>query len=145
MPEGLTAVGEHARNTGRDERERRERWITISESVLRSLVTLAAAWSGFSAAKWSTHSSVTLAKASADRAKSNRALLTAMELRNLDSTFLNAWLNAYAAGDQAVIAISERRFRPEFRVAFDAWRATEPETRVRTESATLADTAGSDE
>ena len=51
-----------------------------------------------------------------------------MELRNLDSTLFNAWLNAYAAGDQAVIAISERRFRPEFRVAFEAWRATKPET-----------------
>jgi hypothetical protein len=108
--------------------ERRERWITISEALLLSLVTLAAVWSGDTAAKSSTHSSVTLAKASADRAKSNRALLTAMDVRNLDSTFFNAWLNAYAAGDQAVTAISERRFRPEFRVAFEAWRATKPET-----------------
>jgi hypothetical protein len=132
MPEGLTAVGEHARHTGSDgEHERRERWITISEAVLLSLVTLAAAWSGYSAAKWSTHSSVTLAKASADRAKSNRAFLTAMELRNLDSTFFNAWLNAYAAGNQTVIAISERRFRPEFRVAFEAWRRSKPETNRR--------------
>lgn len=132
MPEGLTAVGEHARHTGSDgEHERRERWITISEAVLLSLVTLAAAWSGYSAAKWSTHSSVTLAKASADRAKSNRAFLTAMEIRNLDSTFFNAWLNAYAAGNQTVIAISERRFRPEFRVAFEAWRRSKPETNRR--------------
>ena len=129
MAEGLTAVGAHATNGGRDEeRERRERWITIAEAVLLSLVTLAAAWSGYSAAKWSTHSSVTLAKASADRAKSNRAFLTAMEVRNLDSTFFNAWLNAYTTGNDRAIAISERRFRPEFRVAFEAWRATKPET-----------------
>jgi hypothetical protein len=26
------------------------------------------------------------------------------------------------------MTIAERRFRPEFRVAFDAWRATKPET-----------------
>jgi hypothetical protein len=26
------------------------------------------------------------------------------------------------------MALAERRFRPEFRVAFDAWRATHPET-----------------
>ena len=119
MAEAFTAVGEPA--------ERSARWITISEAVLLSLVTLAAAWSGYTAARWSTHSSVTLAKASADRAKSNRAFLTAMEVRNLDSTFFNAWLSAYASGDDRAIAISERRFRPEFRVAFAAWRATKPE------------------
>lgn len=129
MPERLTAVGEDTSHASPDrERERRDHWITISEAVLLSLVTLAAAWSGYSAAKWSTHSSVTLAKASVDRAKSNRAFLTAMEVRNLDSTFFNAWLNAYAAGNDGAIAISERRFRPEFRVAFEAWRATKPET-----------------
>jgi hypothetical protein len=135
MPEGRTAVDEHPSHAGPDRgaghdgaRERPEHWITISEAVLLSLVTLAAAWSGYSAAKWSTHSSVTLAKASAERAKSNRAFLTAMELRNLDSTFFNAWLNAYGAGNDRVMAISERRFRPAFRVAFNAWRATKPET-----------------
>src|SRR5262245_23143446 len=137
MPEGLSAVeagkevGEHAEHAGRHtEGDQRERWITIAEAVLLSLVTLAAAWSGYSAAKWSTHSSVTLATASADRAKSNRAYLTAMELRNLDSTFFNAWLNAFALGNDKVMALTERRFRPEFRVAFDAWRATKPETNL---------------
>ena len=137
MPEGLSPVevgkevGEHAKHSGRHaEHEERERWITIAEAILLSLVTLAAAWSGYSAAKWSTHSSVTLAKASADRSESNRAYLRAMELRNLDSTFFNAWLNAFALGNEKVKALTERRFRPEFRVAFDAWRATKPETNL---------------
>jgi hypothetical protein len=129
VAEGLTAAGGRSKHAiSEPEHERREHLITISEAVLLSLVTLAAAWSGYSAAKWSTHSSVTLAKASADRAKSNRAYLTALEVRNLDSTFFNAWLNAYASGNARVIALSERRFRPDFRVAFEAWRATKPET-----------------
>jgi hypothetical protein len=125
------ALGEHATHSKSGDREQRGRWISISEAVLLSLVTLAAAWSGYAAAKWSTESSVTLAKASAERAKSNRAFLAAMETRNLDSTFFNAWLNAYAAGSTRGMAISERRFRPEFRVAFEAWRATKPETNTR--------------
>jgi hypothetical protein len=29
------------------------------------------------------------------------------------------------------MALAERRFRPEFRIAFDAWRATDPESNVR--------------
>ena len=97
MPEGLMALGEHATHSKVVARDQRGRWISISEAVLLSLVTLAAAWSGYAAAKWSTESSVTLAKASAERAKSNRAFPTALETRNLDSTFFNAWLNAYAA------------------------------------------------
>ena len=135
MPEGLSAaevgkeVSEHAKHTAEHPvHERRDRILSISEAILLSLVTLAAAWSGFSAAKWSTDSSVTLAKASADRAKANRAYLTAAELRNLDSTFFNAWFNASAVGNKTFERIAERRFRPAFRVAFDAWRATKPET-----------------
>src|SRR5262245_18022440 len=135
MAEGLSGVeagkevGEHGKHAAaHGELDQHDRRITIAEAVLLSLVTLAAAWSGYSAAKWSTDSSVTLAKASADRAKSNRAYLTAVELRSLDSTFFNAWLNAYAVGNRKVMALTERRFRPEFHTAFLAWRATKPET-----------------
>jgi hypothetical protein len=39
-----------------------------------------------------------------------------------------AGFDAYVAGNQDAMAIAERRFRPEFAVAFDAWRATNPET-----------------
>jgi hypothetical protein len=134
MPEGLSAteVGketvEHASHAHAGSHERRDRLISISEAVLLSLVTLAAAYSGFAAAKWSTDSSVTLAKASADRAKANRADLDAREVRNLDSVFFNAWLGALSTGNEELMRIAERRFRPGFRVAFDAWRATNPET-----------------
>jgi hypothetical protein len=133
MPEGLSAaevgkeVAEHAKHSQRHS-ERRDRLVTIAEAVLLSLVTLAAAWSGYSAAKWSTESSVTLARASADRAKANRADLDARETRNLDSVFFNAWLGAFAIGNEELMRITERRFRPGFQVAFDAWRATNPET-----------------
>jgi hypothetical protein len=51
-----------------------------------------------------------------------------MELRNFDSSTFNAWFSAYTAGNEQAMRIAERRFRPQFRVAFDAWRATNPET-----------------
>jgi hypothetical protein len=135
MPEGLSAaeagkeVAEHAKHAAEHPvHERRDRLLSISEAVLLSLVTLAAAWSGYSAAKWSTESSVTLAKASAARAEANRAYATAAELRNLDSTFFNAWFTASAIGNKTLERVAERRFRPAFRVAFEAWRATKPDT-----------------
>src|SRR5262249_20457035 len=48
--------------------------------------------------------------------------------RNFDSSTFEAWFAAYTAGNKQAMVIAERRFRPEFRVAFDAWRATHPET-----------------
>jgi hypothetical protein len=132
MPEGLSAgevgkeVAEHAKHS--EHSTRHDRSVSIAEAVLLSLVTLAVAWSGYSAAKWSTESSVSLAGASAARSKANRANLDAMELRNFDASTFNAWFSAYAADDEELMQLAERRFRPEFRIAFDAWRATNPET-----------------
>ena len=60
--------------------------------------------------------------------KANRANLEAMELRNFDSSTFEAWFSAYTARNAQAMTIAERRFRPEFHVAFDAWRATKPET-----------------
>ena len=51
-----------------------------------------------------------------------------MELRNFDSSTFQTWFAAFLQGDAADEAVAIRRFRPEFKVAFDAWRATNPET-----------------
>ncbi len=133
MPEGLSAtevgkeIGHHSKR-GDHERDRRDNLITIAEAVLLSVVALLAAWSGYAAAKWSTESRVQLAEASTLRVEANRADGDAEELRNFDSSTFEAWFAAYIAGNRAAMRIAERRFRPEFRVAFDAWRATKPET-----------------
>jgi hypothetical protein len=135
MPEGLSteeigseiaaAAGEEsAQESGR----RRDRLLSIAEAALLSIVALTAAWSGFAAAKWSTESSVLLAESSTARTQANRADAEAAETRNLDSSTFEAWFTAYVLDDEGAMRIAERRFRPEFRVAFDAWRATDPET-----------------
>jgi hypothetical protein len=121
-------IAEHAKQQAQ---ERRERMLSIAEAVLLSLVALLAAWSGYAAAKWSTESRVSLAESSTARAKANRANLEAMELRNFDSSTFEAWFAAYTAGNEQAMELAERRFRPQFRVAFDAWRATRPETNPR--------------
>jgi hypothetical protein len=96
--------------------------------VILSIVAIVAAWSGFSAAKWSTESSLELAKAATTRAQANRAFQEALTLRVGDSTTFNAWFGAYVNGNRRAATVAERRFRPEYRVAFDAWMATHPFT-----------------
>ena len=135
MPEGLSAhevgkeIAEHAESKGKDHaQERRDRLVSIAEAVLLSIVALMAAWSGYAAAKWSTESRVGLAAASTARTKASRANLQAIDLRNFDSSTFEAWFSAYTAHNKQAMALAEHRFRPAFRVAFDAWRATKPES-----------------
>ncbi len=84
MPEGLSAsevgkeIGEHSEHGA--EPSGPGRALSITEAVLLSLVAILAAWSGFSAAKWGTESSLKLAKASATRTKANRAFQEALSL-----------------------------------------------------------------
>ena len=51
---------------------------------------------------------------------------SALSTRNFDSSTFNAWFTAFTLDDPQKQAIAERRFRPEFKVAFDAWMATDP-------------------
>ena len=113
---------EHGEATGRDRR------ITIIEALLLAVVAVLAAWSGYAAAKWGTEAQLTLARAAAARTEASRANLTAMESRNFDASTFNAWFSAYTSGNEAAMTVAERRFRPEFKVAFDAWMATNPFT-----------------
>jgi hypothetical protein len=131
MAEGLSAsevgkeLGEHARHS-KPASQRHDRILSITEAVLLSLVAVLAAYSGYAAAKWSTESSVSLARASASRAKGSRADLEALQIRTLDSVSFNAWFAGFSAGNTNAERIAEKRFRPGYRPAFKAWLATDP-------------------
>ena len=134
MSEGLSAehVGQeiagHAKHGGGQTFDRRDRTLSIAEAVLLSVVALLAAYSGYAAAKWTTEQRVDLAASSGARSDANRANLQAMSLRNFDSSTFEAWFAAYTAHNKQAMALAERRFRPQFKVAFDAWQRTHPET-----------------
>jgi hypothetical protein len=107
---------------------RHEQSIEVVEAVLLSIVTIVAAWSGYSAAKWHTRSSLELAKASATRTKANRSFQGALIFRAQDAADFNAWFSAHLDGDEAGERGAEKRFRPEYDAAFRAWLATRPFT-----------------
>ena len=134
MPEGLSAseVGRdivaHAKHGGASDQGQPDRLVSILEAVLLSIVTIVAAWSGYSAAKWNTESSLKLAEATATRTEANRGFQKALTLRVGDATMFYTWFTAYIADDENDMRVAEKRFRPEYRVAFEAWLATDPFT-----------------
>ena len=106
--------------------DRHSRIIQICEALLLALVTITAAWAGYSAARWSTASRVDIAESSTLRNLATRDDLAAISLRNFDASTFNAWFIAFTLNSPQKEAIAVRRFRPAFRVAFNAWMATDP-------------------
>jgi len=124
---GEKAHGEAGEGDGHAEgRDRHSRIVQICEAVLLALVTIAAAWAGYSASRWATASRVDLAQSSTLRNLATRADLEAISLRNFDAATFNAWFTAFTLNSPQKEAIAVRRFRPAFRVAFNAWMATDP-------------------
>jgi hypothetical protein len=136
MPEGLSPIEAgkqlHEHNAAPHEpapstaSDRHSRIVQIGEALLLSLVTIAAAWSGYAAAKWGTESRIEIARSATLRNLASRADLAALSTRNFDSSTFSAWFTAFTLDDPQKQAIAARRFRPEFKVAFDAWMATDP-------------------
>jgi hypothetical protein len=105
---------------------RSERLLELGAVLLLSLTTLATAWSGYQAARWSGEQSQHYARASATRSKAQQQSTTAGQLRIDDLLYFNGWLDARRSGNAALAEIYRRRFRPAFVPAFDAWLAQKP-------------------
>ena len=106
--------------------DRHSRILQICEAALLALVTITAAWAGYSAAKWSTASRVDIARASTLGNLATRDDLAAISLRDFDASTFNAWFIAFTLNSPQKEAIAVHRFRPQFLVAFNAWMATDP-------------------
>jgi hypothetical protein len=141
MPEGLSPgevgkeISQHRAEAEKEEKEGsaaedqgRDRVLTIIEAVLLAVVAVLAAWSGFASAKWSTQSSLDLARASTARTVANREAYLAADLKNFDALTFNAWFTAYVVGNKTAMRVAEERFRTPFLIAFNAWLATHPFT-----------------
>ena len=98
----------------------------IGEAALLALVTITAAWAGYAAARWGTASRVDIARSTTLRSLATRADLSALSTRNFDSSTFNAWFTAFTLNNPRKEAVAVHRFRPQFRVAFNAWLATNP-------------------
>jgi hypothetical protein len=136
VPEGLSTgevdkqIAEHREQAnegdGKHETARHERLVSIIEAALLSIVALMAAWSGYSAAKWGTESSLSLAKASAFRSKWSLAEIQTTQTRTLDSVSFNAAEGAFLSHNVKLFALDLRRMRPGYRPAVMAWLALHP-------------------
>src|ERR1700735_2802213 len=100
--------------------------LEIVEALILAIVAITTAWSGYQAALWTGHQSELYGQASKLRVQAEGAATYANQERLYNSSTVVEWLKAEAHGDKKLADLFERRFLPEFRPAFDAWRKTDP-------------------
>jgi len=131
MPESTSNVefahriheqGHHGGPHGRAE------WLELGEAIVLAAVAVLTAWSGYQAARWDARSAAFYAKAS-----STAAAAAAQEQHTLagqdhlyDIWTFNSWMAAKSGRDEALAGIFEKRFRPEYAMAYAAWIRTDP-------------------
>jgi hypothetical protein len=101
-------------------------WVGIAEAILLSIVAIATAWSGYQAAKWDALSARKYAQVERITVMSQEKSTLAGQDRLYDIITFNGWVAAKTAGNAKLVAYYERRFRPEYKVAFDAWMKLDP-------------------
>ena len=126
MPEHVHVHAPHELAEVHPTTSTRERWLEIAAALMLSLATLGIAWSGYQAAKWSGLQARRYTQASTARSLANQAATLAAQDRTQDLLNFNRWLEVTTSGDTQLADLYQRRFREEFRPAFDRWLDSDP-------------------
>ncbi|HXY07300.1 MAG TPA: hypothetical protein VEI52_05530 [Terriglobales bacterium] len=100
--------------------------LEIVEAIVLAVVAIATAWSGYQAALWTGHEEELYGEASRLRVQAEGTATTANQERVYNAAVVVEWLKAEARGENKLAALFERRFLPEFRPAFEAWKKIDP-------------------
>ena len=101
-------------------------WLEIASVIMLAIVAIATPWNSYQAARWSSLAGIRYGQASARRLESTRASTTAGQQSLVDVSLFTNWINAYASENDKLIQFYQKRFRDEFKPAFEAWMATDP-------------------
>jgi hypothetical protein len=122
-PEIAHAIGHHH---GKTKAEKHAERIEILEAILLAVVAVATAWSGYQTGRWDGRQAHLYGLANKEHAGQNRAAALSGQQRLYDTSTFGFWLQEASVGHREAAALFERRFRPEYGVAFDAWIKTDP-------------------
>src|SRR5436305_9544997 len=115
-------LGEHANHS----QSTASHLLEIAEAIVLAIVAVATAWSGYQAALWTGRQAEFYGQAGKLRVQAQGAEAYANQERLYNASTVVEWLKAQAHGDNKLADLFERRFLPEFRPAFEAWKRTDP-------------------
>ncbi|MEA3327688.1 MAG: hypothetical protein U9R53_10370 [Chloroflexota bacterium] len=102
------------------------KWIEIVSAVLISLATITSAWCVYQSSRWAGEERSSSNRATAARTESVRFSNQALQLKTIDVAMFTEFAAAYSNEDEFLYDFLMERFRPEMKVAVDAWIETQP-------------------
>jgi hypothetical protein len=97
-------------------------------TVLLVVAALGTSWSSYQATRWNGEQAAAAGRTNAIRIDAARAQGLSQAQTQVDVATFIAWAEAERRGDAKVADFFVKRFRKEFRPAYDAWIATKPLT-----------------
>jgi len=104
------------------------RHIELFSTLLLTLAAVLTAWASYQAAHLRSEQGLAGNRSTAARIQANRATSIANRQIQIDVATFVQWLDAKEKNDPKLAAFYLRRFRPEFKPAFQAWLASKPFT-----------------
>jgi hypothetical protein len=116
-------------------------WVDVLATLVMAIAAVLTAWSAFQSDQWGDQMAFSLAQGSAARTEATREFTRAGQLTEVDLASFFAWLEAaqtdvnegrinpdttYEPDPSSLSGFLYLRFRPEFRIAADAWVETRP-------------------
>ena len=108
------------------EETRLDRHFELVATVLLAMAAVATAWASYQSARWHGEQARAQSASIAARVESTRAANVANRQGQIDVALFTQWVDAYARNETELAAFYDKRFRPEFKPAFEAWVATRP-------------------
>jgi len=103
-----------------------ERRLELTATVLLALAAVATAWASYQSSRWHGKQAEAQSASIAARVESSKAADVANGQAQIDVAIFTQWVDAYATGETELAEFYAKRFRDEFRPAFEAWVATKP-------------------
>jgi hypothetical protein len=100
--------------------------VELLSTILLAVAAVATAWSSYQATRWNGEQAKASSRTNAIRIDAARAQGLSEAQKQVDVATFTQWVDAYARGETDLADFYFERFRPEFKVAVDAWIATRP-------------------
>jgi hypothetical protein len=103
-----------------------EKWLEIAATLLLAFATVGSAWSAYQAKRWGGVQMFRLIASNGARSEAVRLSDKASQLTSIDVSMFLQYAAAVSSHQEQLADFILQRFRPEMKVAVDAWRATQP-------------------
>src|ERR1700758_4018455 len=100
--------------------------VEMIEAVILALVAVTTAWSGYQAARWDADQSVLYGRSSRLRIEGQTLEVESNQAKQFNASLIVEWLKSQSHGEKKLADFFENHLLPDFRPAFEAWKATDP-------------------